>query len=514
MKKLNRRGYLTIEIILGSVIAFAIAFFLIEITVKMVSNNDDTFRDTIITTDNALIISGVKEVVENNKDGINNINCNDNNICTITYFNDDNIGTLKIEDHTVKYEKVNPNDTTIGYDKYEKELDSSLSDIKLTSNITGEVSDESNIYFKITGKNIFLDKEYNIIIPIDNLKKNNVCNTPSVTSSTNLVNYITTLYNNGEKEIVTNNNIEYNTISCLGLMNDRLGGTTSNYDDGNIRYYGENPNNYIYFNCDDYNNQTSSTCELWRIIGVFEGKVKIMKNESIGDYPYDNKDTSTGAETDDGKNDWTDARLMKLLNPGYESETIGGSLYYNSGSGSCYTGLNNATSSCDFTSTGLKNNITRNMISDTLYHLGGAPYSAEIYSNQAYTYERGTEVYEGNATTWRGKIVLAYLSDYGYAADLGSCTQNLYNYDNSNCTSVNWMEPILGTSSQGWLLTPVYWEYQPSLGWYVYLSGNVNAVKACSLGGVAPVLYLDSNVDVKSGNGTIDNPYQIFLNLV
>lgn len=170
MKKLNRRGYLTIEIILGSVIAFAIAFFLIEITVKMVSNNDDTFRDTIITTDNALIISGVKEVVENNTDGINNINCNDNNICYITY-KDGNTGTLEIADSTVdgstvkivKYEKNN-------VITYQKELDSSLSDIKLTSNITGdgEVTDESNIYFKITGKNIFLDKEYNIIIPIDN----------------------------------------------------------------------------------------------------------------------------------------------------------------------------------------------------------------------------------------------------------------------------------------------------------------------------------------------------------
>lgn len=169
MKKLNRRGYLTIEIILGSVIAFAIAFFLIEITVKMVSNNDDTFRDTIITTDNALIISGVKEVVENNKDGINNISCDDNNICYITY-KDGNTGTLEIADSTVdgstvkivKYEKNN-------VITYQKELDSSLSDIKLTSNIeNGEVTNKSNIYFKITGKNIFLDKEYNIIIPIDN----------------------------------------------------------------------------------------------------------------------------------------------------------------------------------------------------------------------------------------------------------------------------------------------------------------------------------------------------------
>ena len=46
--KLNRKGYLTVEIILASTIAFAIAFFLIEITVKLVSKTDDIYRDTII----------------------------------------------------------------------------------------------------------------------------------------------------------------------------------------------------------------------------------------------------------------------------------------------------------------------------------------------------------------------------------------------------------------------------------------------------------------------------------
>ena len=39
-------------------------------------------------------------------------------------------------------------------------------------------------------------------------------------------------------------------------------------DYGNPRYIGEDPNNYVYFNCDDYNNPSSSTCELWRIMGV------------------------------------------------------------------------------------------------------------------------------------------------------------------------------------------------------------------------------------------------------
>ena len=44
--------------------------------------------------------------------------------------------------------------------------------------------------------------------------------------------------------------------------------------DKNVRYIGANPNNYVYFNCSDYNNPTADTCELWRIIGVFNNVTK------------------------------------------------------------------------------------------------------------------------------------------------------------------------------------------------------------------------------------------------
>ena len=268
------------------------------------------------------------------------------------------------------------------------------------------------------------------------------------------------------------------------------------------------PNNYIYFNCSDYSNQSDSTCEKWRIIGVFDGKVKMMRGSTIGMYSWDNKDTTTGAETDYGKNDWTDARLMKLLNPGYESETTGGSLYYNSGSGSCYSGQNNATKTCDFTSTGIKNDTTRNLISDTLYYLGGWN-SSVVYSDQIYEKERGTTVYTGRPTSWTGKIALAYPSDYGYAADLGSCNQTLNNYDDSTCTSTNWMKAILGTSSWGWLLTP--YSVDSYYVWRVASSGDLayNAFSPYSARGVAPVLYLGSEQEIESGTGTNSDPYRL-----
>ena len=288
---------------------------------------------------------------------------------------------------------------------------------------------------------------------------------------------ITELYTSAEKETIQNNSIDYHIAPSVSLMNDRLGGTTTDLDGGNIRYYGANPNNYIYFNCSDYSNQTSSTCETWRIIGVFDGKLKLIRGSQIGKYSWDNKNTSTGAENGAGKNDWTTARLMKLLNPSnyYKVDSndnnLGQSLYYNSASGKCYSGQNNATVDCDFTSTGIKNAETRNMIAETTYNLGGWN-SNSVYSNQIYEYERGTTVYSGRPTTWKGKIALAYPSDYGYAADLNQCKdKTLYDYDNRTCTSNNWMKAIITNngSNTGWLLTP--FSRLSYYAWYVNSDG-------------------------------------------
>ena len=320
-----------------------------------------------------------------------------------------------------------------------------------------------------------------------------------------LAEYLTVMYTNAEKTKVTNNSIEYNYATSVSLMTDQKGSSSTSIDSGNIRYYGASPNNYIYFNCSDYSNQSDSTCEKWRIIGLFDGKVKIMRNEIIGSYAWDNKNILTGAFREHGKNDWSAARLMKLLNPGYESEKTGGSLYYNSGSGNCYSGKNNATTSCDFTSTGIKNDTTKNLISDTLYSLGGST-TYSIYSTQMYDYERGTDVYTGFSKSWTGKIGLAYPSDYGFAADFRNCTQDLDNYDNSECASYNWMEPIIAPN-YGALITP-YPDTSYTV-WRINKNGGVGYDTAASTYGIVPVLYLNADTIIKTWEGTEDSPFQL-----
>ena len=379
-------------------------------------------------------------------------------------------------------------------------------------------------------KNLYLEQTkqiYTVYVWLDNSEElGNISNeslsisvdcTASLQKEPTAADTIISLYTSAAKVTATNNSITYNTAPSVSLMNDRLGGTTTSLDGGNIRYYGASPNNYIYFNCSDYSNQTSSTCETWRIIGVFDGKLKLIKSESIGAYSWDNKDTSTGAENDTGKNDWTTAKLMKLLNPSnyYKVDSndnnLGQSLYYNSASGKCYSGQNNATVDCDFTSTGIKNAETRNMIAETTYNLGGWN-SNSVYSNQIYEYERGTTVYSGRPTTWKGKIALAYPSDYGYAADLNQCKdKTLYDYDNRTCTSNNWMKAIITNngSNTGWLLTPR--SGSSSNAWYVNSGGFVSRDSIAYVAyGAVPVLSLSSELGIESGgDGSSSKPYKL-----
>ena len=315
---------------------------------------------------------------------------------------------------------------------------------------------------------------------------------PQKTLSNPLATHITNLYNNSTKTNVTNNGIKYQYDITNGLMKDA---------DGNIRYSGLGDRNYVLFNCNTYPN---TSCETWRIIGVFDGKVKLIRNESIGTYPWDNKDTTTGAEADYGSNDWTTARLMKLLNPGYRKESVNNSLYYNSKGGQCYAGANNAETPCDFTYTGIKNDTTRNMIADAKWSLlGWLDEGVNVYADQSYKLENtsGT-VYTGNKTSWTGKIALPYPSDYAYSAYLGKCTSTLGEY--SNCSS--WMKTMFNSKTIA-LLTPIV-----SSSFVFHVAGgclDLGEPYAALDSEIFPTLYLNANVSIKTGSGTLNSPYQL-----
>ncbi len=275
--------------------------------------------------------------------------------------------------------------------------------------------------------------------------------------------------------------------------------------DNNLRYVGADPNNYVSFNN-----------ELWRIIGVFnniddgtgkkETRLKIIRDEPIGKYSWDNKASGTGSSTSEyGSNDWSDSTLQIVLNEG---------AYWNRTSGSCPSGQNGATTSCDFSSTGLTAEA-KSMIGNTKWNLGGLSNSSNI-SSSFYTSERGTTVYSGRPTEWIGKVGLMYPSDYGYATSGGSSTDRetclnteLYNWDGSSVSDCKNNDWLYNSSNYQWTITP-YSSTSRDV-FRVDSNGNVNYFNARYRRAVSPALYLSSNVKISGGEGTESSPYQLSL---
>ena len=293
-------------------------------------------------------------------------------------------------------------------------------------------------------------------------------------------------------------------------------------DYGNTRYIGSNPNNYVSFDGD-----------IWRIIGVMknvddgsgnkEDRVKIIRSTSIGNYSWDTSESSINGGF--GVNEWSQADLMKLLNPGYESESVGGSLYWNNQSGTCYRGRDNETKSCNFTITGIKEKL-KNMLGNAVWNTGASTTSDQIASKW-YTEERGTKngkiCTSGDycndtierTTTWTGKVGLMYPSDYGYATSGGSTTdratclnKELYNWDVSSVSDCKNNDWLYNSSSYQWTLSPYA---DSSFAFYVFYVnspyGYVSHYGAFDSLAVLPVGYLLSNVGVQSGDGSLGNPF-------
>ena len=291
-----------------------------------------------------------------------------------------------------------------------------------------------------------------------------------------LSSYIENLMSDGEYETVTNNGVDYDYNTVNSLMDD-------NY--GNIRYYGSSPNNYVYFNCDDYSNQSSSTCEVWRIIGLFNDQIelsliKIVRNDSIGNFPWDPYNNFNG---------WNDAGMRFILN-NYSMEGVqGGGLYWNRRSGTC---LNGDSGTCDFTTTGLKNDATRNAIYNAKWQVSAFSETL-FYSNEAYENEMGL------GTEVEDYIGLISTSDYGFAADFRTCSIQIFDYD--SCSEVNW---LLNGEDQ-WTIIPMDNETTYS----VYNSGMLSTMHVSNAAAIRPTLYLNFNVIKKDGTGTSSDPYQL-----
>ena len=277
--------------------------------------------------------------------------------------------------------------------------------------------------------------------------------------------------------------------------------------DKNLRYVGASPRNYLKLNDD----------EIWRIVGVFnnittidengkekkESLVKIVRNDSLGNYSWDSSDSSKNYGN--GVNEWSQADLMTELNNDYidTSKTSETTLWFN--------GRNNAKNGTYDYSKNIESNFI-DKIAKVRWNLGGYNTSSVSALNM-YNAERGTAHISNPSdettrkNTWDGKIALIYPSDYGYASTDTACRDNMKSKTNSvyNCKNENW----LFNSANQWTLSPYSGGAQGvfNVSWEGYVGNYFNA---CVTYGVRPALFLKSDVVRAGGTGeSVENAYTL-----
>lgn len=268
------------------------------------------------------------------------------------------------------------------------------------------------------------------------------------------------------------------------------------------RYQGNNPNNYVSFN-----NQ------LWRIIGYvpvclevtpvtedttingiefkqgeaqctkWENRVKIIKADPIGAYAYNKSKYSSSNPIV-----WIGSTVQGLLNSCFLGKKDGCDKY-------CYASRTTQ-GVCNYSQNGINENDSYgNMIESVYFNIGMSNSfnsSSEVYANEVKK-----QVSEKSMTG------LMYASDFGYA--ISGYTGNLNNSSAKSHMVNNW---LFGQNYE-WTMTTK----GSFVSVYVLATGGLNdrlrISNAYNGYAVRPILYLQSNVNKLSGDGSIASPYTL-----
>ena len=221
------------------------------------------------------------------------------------------------------------------------------------------------------------------------------------------------------------------------------------------RYTGATANNHVTFNGED-----------WRIIGVYDGKLKIMRAEPLSEIRVYNSSTPNPG--------WSSSGLYTYLN----QETSGGYYY----------GLTSE---------------AKNMIDTGTWNAGAAAYNAT--APNAYSAATGT--------TATGKVGLVASYEYLYAAD-SSCwtvTGDYTNFvTNNSCQTKDWMYRSTNSSDE-WTLSPSSSGTKYALS--LLSNGLVDNYGVANSFDFRPAVYLKSTVAITGGNGGASSSSRYTLEL-
>ena len=377
--------------------------------------------------------------------------------------------------------------------KISNSLKSKKTDIDKTTK--SMIVSAAKLYVNDNKDSFYKDNENIYCLPISQLVKKQYLDTKvkNVTDDIDITNSMSvkiTYENKFKYELVDkkdcqvvkqeNKNIEY-------LVNKANPVTVANYTDGNTnemytfshstttqtealtdyRYIGVSPKNYVEFNN-----------ELWRIIGIFTvedengnkvQRIKIVRNSKLNsDYYWDAN----------WSNEWPTSSLKNYLN----------GEYYNS-----------------------LTDTAKSMIGNTKYYLGGGRNNGSSHygtADEMYAWERGTTVYPGRSFSWVGQIGLMYPSDYAYTYALGvdNTCYNDSNQCNTGIPNYSWIYKSNGNSYQ-WLLSHDSNNEEMVFG--ISAEGEIVHDYVDGLYYARPTLYLVSNIQIDSGDGSEQNPYKL-----
>ena len=257
-------------------------------------------------------------------------------------------------------------------------------------------------------------------------------------------------------------------------------------------------NNFVCFGSSE---TPCPTDNLYRIIGVIDGKVKLIK------YDYATS-TLLGTDGDYGESSNPDSTYYK------GSLTSIDQYYWNYKND---TSINNGYGS-NIWSTSLLNKINlntnfinnigstwANKIATTTWRVGGNTFENIEYSIPSIVYQNEI-VAPAENTTYDAKIGLMYVLDYGFAASPSSWSTTLFNYQ--NVTANNWM--YMG--DYDWTISP-----RSGISYLVFGVGSNMRGDGCletysasdTMFGVRPSFNLESTVKYVSGSGSMSDPVRV-----
>ena len=237
---------------------------------------------------------------------------------------------------------------------------------------------------------------------------------------------------------------------------------TNGAEDNSYRYAGasDSVNNYICLGSDE---ATCPDANLFRIIGVFGDKTKVIRAKSVGTQEWDTN----------GSNTWSTSSLNTYLNGTY------------------------------LTSLG----TLADKIATTTWKVGGNTSAniSGVVPKTAYQYEVGSSA---SSTTVDKKIGLMYVSDYYYSASPSAWTLVGYNSSDATkdyraATSTNWL--YLGSTE--WTISRL--SDVTSDAFYVNRLGGVGNWTVTISYAARPSFNLESSVKYVSGSGSMSDPVRV-----